>query len=220
MPKTSEARDSTSSDTREQILDAAERLIGDQGIDRASVRAITELAGANLAAVSYHFGSKDALVREVFERRLRPINLERLRLLDEHLGTTESPDLESVVRAFVLPPFGVLLGEEAANFGRCMVRVMADPGPQMRDLLMDLFSEVMQRFIAALQNVLPGVDPAGIFWRFHFMLGSMAYTVGMRHLVPVYSRGICDSTNVEEIGERLVEFVTAGMRADARGGVT
>ena len=220
MPKSSEVHVSASSDTREQILDAAEQLIGDQGIDRASVRAITELAGANLAAVSYHFGSKDALVREVFERRLRPINQERVRLLAEHLRSTDSPDLESIVRAFVLPPFGVLLGEEAANFGRCMVRVMADPGPQMRDLLMEVFSEVMQRFVGAVQSVLPGVDPAGIFWRFHFMLGSMAYTVGMRHLVPVYSRGVCDSTNVEEIGERLVEFVTAGMRAGARGGTT
>lgn len=205
------------SDTRGQILDAAEQLIGEQGVDRASVRSITELANANLAAVSYHFGSKDALVREVFERRLRPINQERLRLLDAHLDSTDTPDLETIVRAFVMPPFGVLLGEEAANFGRCLVRVMANPGPEMRDLLMDLFGDVLQRFVEALQSVLPGVDPAGVFWQFHFMLGSMAYTVGMRHLVPVYSRGVCDSSDVEEIAERLVKFVTAGMLAAATG---
>jgi len=206
---------SSTSHTREQLLDAAEQLIGDQGVDRASVRSITELANANLAAVSYHFGSKDALVRQVFERRLLPINRERLKLLDECLDATATLDLESIVRAFVVPPFQVLLGERAASFGRCMVRVLADPGPDTRDLLLELFGEVIRRFTPALQLALPDVDPEGIFWRFHFMVGSMVYTLGMGHLVPEYSHGICDASNVEATVERLVRFVTAGMQAEA-----
>jgi AcrR family transcriptional regulator len=206
---------STGSDTRRHLLDAAERLIGDQGVDRASVRSITELAGANLAAVSYHFGSKDGLVREVFERRLRPINRERIRLLEDCLEPDGPPDLERVVRAFVGPPFQLLRGNQAASFGRCMVRVLSDPGDETRDLLMEVFDEVIKRFAGALQLALPDAKPEGIFWRFHFMIGSMAYTVGMGHLVPEYSRGICSTQDVEAMTERLVRFITAGMRAES-----
>ncbi len=216
MPSTeTEHAVSHGADTREQILDAAERLIGDQGVDRASVRSITEAANANLAAVSYHFGSKNGLVREVFERRLRPINHERLRLLDACLEAGSPPDLECVVRAFVAPPFDVLKGDQATSFGRLMMRVLADPGPETRDLLMDIFREVIARFSEALRAALPHAEPAGVFWRFHFMIGAMAYTVGMGHLVHEYSRGICDPNDVEQTVERLIGFITAGLRAES-----
>lgn len=203
----------TAPDTKEQLLDAAETLIGDQGVDRASVRAITELAGANLAAISYHFGSKDGLVREVFERRLRHINRERLELLDQCLARPGSPELEEIVRAFVTPPFHVLSPDQAPNFGRCMVRVLSDPGPAMRKLLMELFHDVIERFSAALAEALPEEEPADIFWRFHFMIGTLVYTVGMGHLVEEYSAGCCSMHDVESVTERLVRFITAGLRA-------
>src|SRR5688572_31708077 len=69
-------------DTRESLLDAAEKLFSEHGIQSASLRQITQHAGANLAAVNYHFGSKDGLVRAVFSRRLRPMNDERFRRLE------------------------------------------------------------------------------------------------------------------------------------------
>src|ERR1043166_6329556 len=68
--------------TRESLLDAAEALFTEHGIQAASLRAITQKAGANLAAVHYHFGSKEGLVKAVFSRRLKPLNQERLRLLE------------------------------------------------------------------------------------------------------------------------------------------
>lgn len=200
-------------DTKEHLLDAAERLIAEQGVDGASVRSITEIAGANLAAVSYHFGSKEGLVRAVYERRLRPINRQRLRLLERTLAEEGALSLEGIVRAFVSPPLQVLHGEQAPNFGRCMIRALADPGQQMRPLLMRAFKDVIERFSAALQQALPHEDPEEIFWRFHFMVGAMAYTVGMGHLVEEYSRGVCACEDFERITERLVRFVTAGMRA-------
>lgn len=211
------ATHSPASDTREHLLDAAEQLIGDQGVDRASIRSITELAEANIAAVSYHFGSKNGLVREVFERRLRPINQQRLEMLESCLAESGPPDLESIVRAFVVPPFRVLQGEQASNFGRCLVRVLSDPGPETRDMMMEVFAEVIGRFTEALHDALPDAATEGIFWRFHFMVGAMAYTLGMGHLVPEYSRGVCDTSDVPAIVERLVQFVTSGMHSGPTG---
>lgn len=207
------------SDTKEQLLDAAERLIGEQGVDGASVRSITEAAGANLAAVSYHFGSKEGLVRAVFARRLVPINRERLRLLDRCLEDRDQPSLEGIVRAFVKPPLQVLQGERGPSFGRCMIRALTDPGEHMRLLLMEAFEGVIERFSDALRGALPEEAPDDIFWRFHFMVGAMAYTVGMGHLVEQYSHGLCSCGDYEDISERLVRFVTAGMEASAEEAV-
>src|SRR6476619_3946953 len=92
-------------DTRESLLDAAESLFSEHGIQAASLRAITQQAGANLAAVHYHFGSKEGLVRAVFSRRLEPMNSERLRMLDAaDLEREDGRSLEEVLCAFLAPP--------------------------------------------------------------------------------------------------------------------
>ena len=113
----------------------------------------------------------------------------------------------------MIPPFQVLSAERASHFGRCMVRVLSDPGKEMRALLMELFEGVIERFSTALMTALPEETPTKVFWRFHFMIGTMAYTLGMGHLVEEYSGGASDMQDVDEVSERLVRFVTAGMAA-------
>ena len=67
----------SSGSTKERILGAAEVLFAQRGFDGASLRQLTAAAGVNLAAVNYHFGSKDRLVEEVFRRRLDELNSRR-----------------------------------------------------------------------------------------------------------------------------------------------
>ncbi|MEJ1959164.1 MAG: TetR/AcrR family transcriptional regulator [Nitrosomonadales bacterium] len=100
-------------DTRERILDAAERLFMEQGYEATSTRGVTSKAGVNLAAVNYHFGSKEALMQAVLQRRLEGINRERLRLLDEAEAKAEGRPLKPslIVDCF----FGTLLRIAAAN---------------------------------------------------------------------------------------------------------
>ena len=69
-------------DTKDRILDTAERLFADKGYPATSLRDITNEAGVNLAAVNYHFGSKEALLSAVLDRRIGPVNEKRLELLD------------------------------------------------------------------------------------------------------------------------------------------
>src|SRR6056300_931024 len=92
-------------DTKTAILDAAETLFVEQGFEGASLRSVTSMANVNIAAIHYHFGSKDALVKAVLERRLSPINQERLDLLNalELSCADRNLQLEDILRALFEP---------------------------------------------------------------------------------------------------------------------
>src|SRR4051812_26133774 len=92
-------------DTRSRILDAAEDLFGESGLDRVSIRDITRKANVNLAAIHYHFGSKEDLITAVFERRIVPVNAARLAALGriEKMAGKRVPTLENILDAFIRP---------------------------------------------------------------------------------------------------------------------
>ena len=77
-PETEEAHAAT----KAAVFNAAERLFALHGFQNVSVRDITAEAGVNLASVNYHFGSKDALLFEIFRRRTSELNRERARMMN------------------------------------------------------------------------------------------------------------------------------------------
>jgi hypothetical protein len=85
---------------------------------------------------------------------------------------------------------------------------------------MEQFREVADRFIAAFKRALPDLPPEEIFWRIHFLVGSMAHTMAMPQQVAFISRGLCQMDDIDATIRRLVEFFAAGMRAPAPSGVT
>ncbi len=202
-------------ETKEEILRAAERLFASQGIAESSLRRITREAGVNLAAVHYHFGSKEALVRAVLERRLAPLNRVRLDRLEE-LGRRgdRAPELEEVIRAFVGPVFEMIDREQGGHaFARFVVRTFSEPDEELRQDLLGQFSEVIRRFVDALSEQLPHLSQEEIYWRFHFMVGSMTHTAGMGTLAQRFSGGLCDPMDVEGVIDRLVAYISGGLRA-------
>ncbi len=112
--------------TRERILDAAEKLFAEQGFNGVSTRDITEAAGANSAAMHYHFGSKGGVIRELFERRLGPINAERERLMEEALAD-DPPDLSRLLRAFIGPTLTIGDSPGERYFKTLAARSSMDP---------------------------------------------------------------------------------------------
>jgi AcrR family transcriptional regulator len=201
--------------TRESLMDAAESLFSERGIQAASLRAITEQAKANLAAVHYHFGSKQGLVRAVFSRRLAPLNAERLRRLELCLAT--GGGLEEVLHAFLAPALAVAREASHGAFGRLLGRAFMEPDDEVREILIEQFSEVFHRFTAALVQLLPELPEEEILWRFHFVAGALGHTVACGHLIERFSEGRCPMGGTEDPADHLVTFLAAGLRAPAPG---
>ena len=209
MPQTA----ATLPDTRSCLLDAAERLFAERGIASASLRAITREAEANLAAVHYHFGSKEGLVRAVFGRRLEPLNRERLKRLAEITASGGKPDVQGLVAAFVEPPLAMIGSEPGGRaFAQLLARSVLEPGAGARELVLEQFAPVIDRFAEALGRALPELPREEIFWRLHFMIGSLSFTAGLGFLVDRFA-GVPDgTTDPAAVSRRLVAFLTGGMR--------
>jgi AcrR family transcriptional regulator len=204
-------------DTRESLLDAAETLFSAHGIEAASLRQITHHAGANLAAVNYHFGSKDGLVRAVFSRRLRPLTDERIRLL-EQVDLEAEDAVEQVLAAFLTPILRILREspEGVRGFGRLMGRAFSEPSEEVRRMVIEEFRESIERYLEALRKILPHLDEAERMWRFHFVAGAMSHTVACTHMLERFSGGRCTVSDPDEALRQMVPFLAAGLRAPSR----
>src|SRR5512134_4200721 len=138
-------------ETRTRILDAAEELFMQQGFGGTSMRLLTSKAGVNLAAVNYHFGSKDALIEAVFRRRLDPMNTARIAAL-EALETAGAPDADAIIRAFVGASLRML--EDAKGGGRNFIRLLGrtytEPAKAVRALIGQMYAPTMERYKRAL----------------------------------------------------------------------
>jgi AcrR family transcriptional regulator len=203
--------------TRERILDTAERLFAERGFDGTSLRAITSAAEVNLAAVNYHFRSKNDLVHEVISRRLAPINARRLSMLDacEAEARNGGVPLRKIVRVFVEPflrPEGVA-PEGQLPLQTVLGRMYAEPGPSVRRIFVGEMKEVVRRFQDAFRRSLPGVPPSEVFWRLHFTIGAMAHTLAASWIIETLSGGLCDPSDVDGKIERLTAFVVAGLES-------
>ena len=208
-------------DTRERILDAAERLFMAHGYEGTSMRQITGDAAVNLAAVNYHFGSKESLMQEVFRRRLGWLNEERMRVLNEmELAADGNPLKPSQI---VDGYFGTLLrmADEdergGVTFLRLLGRTLTDPSEFIRTFLAEEYAGVMERYKSALFKALPDVPKAEIVSRFHFMLGATSYAIaGTDALRVVTDWQIEPSDTVDRTDRllpRLMSFLLGGLRA-------
>ncbi len=214
-------QDNRLSDTRARILDAAERLFMAHGYDGTSMRQITGEAGVNLAAVNYHFGSKEALIQEVFRRRLNWLNEERMRALDELEATADGQPLKpsQIVDAFFGTMIRMAEDEERGGmiFLRLLGRTLAEPSDFIRAFLAHEYKTVVERYKEALFRSLPDVPKAEIVWRFHFMLGATSYAIaGTDALRLVTDWGIeaeDSEDRLDRLLPRLISFLIGGLRA-------
>jgi AcrR family transcriptional regulator len=203
-------------DTKERILDTAERLFSEQGYAATSLRSIIARAGVNLAAVHYHFHSKEALLEAVILRRSVPANHERLALLErfEKEAGGNPPPLEKVIEAFVAPTLQMSRDPQSPSmvFMKLLGRLHAE-GDLLPQILTSQFGDVLERFGAALRAALPDLPPEELFWRLNLALGALAQTLrgGSKALETISDLPL--SFNSETALERLVAFLSAGFRA-------
>lgn len=200
--------------TRSRLLDTAERLFSDHGLQGTSLRAITTAAGVNLAAVNYHFQSKEGLIAAVFERRIQPLNAERLRLLDAAAARTDPPELESILRAFLAPALRLHASEAPGDgcFMRLLGRAFAEPG-EIKLLVLSQFRPTAERFVDALSKATPDLPRSDLLWRLHFLIGSLAHVTAASELIRLMSGGTLDPSDPEDLLQHLTTYAAAGFRA-------
>ena len=206
------------SDTKTRLLRMAERMFAEQGYTGVSLRQLTAAAGVNLAAVNYHFGSKEGLLAAIFESRCRPMNEERLAGLEACAeGTGKPPLLEQIIAAFIAPALAST-GESAggATFTRLRAVLSVEHNELARELIAKHFDATSAQFVAALARALPQLSRAEIFWRFHFLLGSLYYTMINPGRIEHLSEGLCDAGDVDAVMTQMVPFLAAGFRAPSR----
>jgi AcrR family transcriptional regulator len=203
-------------ETRTRILDAAEELFMLHGFGGTSMRQLTARAGVNLAAVNYHFGSKDALIEAVFHRRLDSMNAARIAALEAIESATRAPTAEEVIRAFVGPSLRMI--EDAKGGGRNFIRLLGrtytEPAKPIRALIGQMYAPAMQRYKSALQRALPHMPTEELIWRMHFMFGTLAYTLAATDTVQLIAG--CkpeDRYDARLLEDRLTAFLASGLSA-------
>ena len=203
--------------TKDRILDAAEALFALNGSSGASLRAITQLAEVNLAAVHYHFGSKGRLLEAVLARRLLPLNAERIRRLETYQKEAgrKKVRLENVIEAMVGPALRLSRDENKGGriFMRLLGRLVLEPDARIQNLLTGQFETVLKKFMPSLTVALPHLSPEDFFWRLHFLVGSMAHTMADSERIRLISGGMCDPDDTEGTVQCLVTFLCGGLRA-------
>jgi AcrR family transcriptional regulator len=200
------------SETREQLLSAAERLFAERGFAAVSVRMLAAEAGVNWSLVGYYFRGKDGLLAEVYRRHCTTLNRERLRMLTD--ARRAGLQLESVIEAFVRPALAEIQGADGHNqYSRLRAMLAAEDVPLFTQLVADNFDRSSRTFVAALRECLPDIPADEVLWRFHFMLGTIYYSASSPQRIEAFSRGRCDPGDVEATVRYLVPFLAAAFRS-------
>jgi AcrR family transcriptional regulator len=198
--------------TKDRILGAAEELFAQHGFAGTSLRQVTSRADVNIAAVNYHFGSKENLVNEVFRRRMddmTDLRLSQLKTaLEKHPG-----ELQPVLAAFVEPALAMSQDRHGGGaFVRVVARAYAEKNDGLRKFLSDHYGHVLREFGKAIATCVPGLSKEELYWRLDFLAGALTYAMADFGLIkrPV---DVTEAAHRERAARELIRFAEAGIRA-------
>lgn len=208
-------------DTKTRILDAAESLFVGGGFDSMSMRQITSAAGVNLAAVNYHFGSKDALIHAVLARRLDLLDTQRVAMLDAfEAAYAERLSCEHVLVALFLPAVRIFRSDApgADRFLHFIGRAYTDPSPVVRDFINGNYIQTLGRFFMAFQRTLPELSREDLGFRLNFAMGALSGILAggnTQRLIRDFTQGQGDQEVT--LLSRLISLMVAALKAPLPG---
>lgn len=199
------------SDTRKRLLAATEWLFIESGYEAMSLRQITTRAKANLAAVNYHFGSKEALMQELLSQRLDRLNRERLQLLSACEDKYPAGlDASAILGMLFIPAFRLSHGDASGPaFMRLLGRVYSDPSPFIRSYLQAHYRPISGRFFEAFSRALPVLPRQELGLRLHFSLKALSGMLAgedMQELIASINKG--ESIDDAELLARLISLLS------------
>lgn len=202
--------------TRRRLLEAAEELFSERGFERVSVRDVTEKAGANVAAINYHFGSREGLVERVIERYITPVNEERVARLEalERKAGGKPVAVEQLLDAFIRPFVTQVRRSELSErlSLKLMGRMIADHSGRMPAVVEVQFQSMIRRFIRAFGRALPDLGIEELVWRLHFVVGAMIHAMSHEEMLQRLTDGSAGDPGTEATLSRLLRFAAAGLK--------
>ena len=199
----------SSASTKERILAAAEVLFAQRGFDGASLRQLTAAAGVNLAAVNYHFGSKDKLVEQVFRRRLDALNASRLAALSRIAGGADTT-VEDVLEAYIRPALDLSHDGSGSLFMRVLARAFAEHDDSLRQFLSANYGHVMRQFTAEFARLLPQLSKPELYWRIDLVTGALTHAMSGFGMIQRKS-DVSEHAHREQTAQHLIRFAAAGL---------
>jgi AcrR family transcriptional regulator len=211
------------SGSKKKLLDAAEQLFADKGFEAVSVRDITQLAKTNVAAVNYHFGSRDGLLSLVMMRYMLPVTEERLARLEaiERKWAGGGAPLEEIIDALVRPLVGQVKKSELTErlFYKLLGRIFRQQADGLPAPVEEQLRQVMDRFTRAFSKALPTVDSEDLIWRMHFMVGGMIHLLTHQNMLHRPARGASGGPSMETTLSRFIRYSAVGLRDGAEASV-
>lgn len=203
--------------TESDFLDAAEREFAHCGYQGAKIRTIAEVARANLGTLHYYWGSKEVLFRAVCERRLRPINEERMRRYGECEANARGRKLDvlSLIKANLEPALGMTgaSAKERATFRLFYGRVLMDPAPEVWRAITEIYDPSSLEFLRLMRRACPKLDEQEFYWRLSGYFGTVIYIQTNYRRVEYLSRGAFRAQRIENAVDVIAHFLTAQMTA-------
>lgn len=204
------------SGSKRKLLDAAEQLFADKGFEAVSVRDITQAAKTNVAAVNYHFGSREGLLTLVMLRYMTPVSEERLVRLDavERKWAGKAAPLEEIIDALVRPLASQVRKSELSErlFYKLMGRIFTQQGDGLPPSIEDQLRQIVERFNRAFGKALPTVPTEELVWRIHFLAGGMIHMLTHQDVLYRLSNGASGAPTMEATISRFIRYSAAGLR--------
>jgi AcrR family transcriptional regulator len=203
--------------TRERILDTAEHLFSEHGIDGVSMRSIAAGGRVTLALANYHFGSKEGLYRAVFQRRIAPVSAERRAALAAVMERGRpAPTVREVLDALARPWVELRGQSGGLAYTRLIARECGDPAEGRRGIVAELLDPIAREFIAAMQKTLPGMTPRRVNWAYHFFIGALLLILTNPDRFVRLSGKVCDIESDQAVIDQIVTFFCAALAVPQR----
>ncbi|MFZ1989337.1 MAG: TetR/AcrR family transcriptional regulator [Alphaproteobacteria bacterium] len=205
-------------DTHTRFLEAAERLFIERGYDGTKIRAIAKLSNSNLGVLSHYWGSKRKLFNEVFERRLRPLQVEREKrfdALERALARGKPVSIADVLRAQIEPAF-LMPDADASEAPRARVlygRALTDPSEEVVEAMAAIFGESANQFFSLLKRVSPHIDQTEFYWRANCVAGAFSFSESFTERLTRFIDEDVSQTDWQAAADQVINFLAAGMAA-------
>lgn len=209
-------------DTKTRVIEAATGLFAEKGMANVSLRELTAAAGVNLAAVNYHFGSKEALCEAVLDSLAASVNERRLtklaRIVQKADAEGKPPPLEAILETYMDPYLGPSDRGEGALLAQLVLKHRSNPNEMTTRIVQKHFDPLAREYISAFVKACPHVDPSAFYWRYMFMAGTVILTStdrGKTNRISTISMGQFDASDPSALNRALMNFLVAAISAPA-----